>query len=271
MRFFEFEAREIVKRAGIPVTDYGFTTDPAEARRDRRADRRPDGDQVPGADRRADEGRRREVRRHAARRPKRTRARSSPWRSTGTCRAACSSTRRRRSSRSTTPGVVWDGIRKQPVMIFSPVGGIDIEQVAEEQPETVGRRHFSNILPLSRLHGQGGDRRHRRDRLRAQQARADPHATRAAVRGERHGARRDQPARAARRRVVRRARRPHGHGERGARAARQAAGRPRRRRGGDAAGTRGDTLRARRRGRSTPGTTAAWRGTSRSSTATSGS
>ena len=30
-RFFEFEAREIIKRAGIPVTDYGFTTDPAEA------------------------------------------------------------------------------------------------------------------------------------------------------------------------------------------------------------------------------------------------
>ncbi len=46
-------------------------------------------------------------------------------------------------------GVVWDGIRKQPVMIFSPVGGIDIEQVAEEQPEAVGRRHFSNILPFS--------------------------------------------------------------------------------------------------------------------------
>ena len=37
MRFFEFEAREIVKRAGIPVTDYGFTTDPAEAARDRRS------------------------------------------------------------------------------------------------------------------------------------------------------------------------------------------------------------------------------------------
>ncbi len=26
MRFFEFEAREIVKRAGIPVTDFGFAT-----------------------------------------------------------------------------------------------------------------------------------------------------------------------------------------------------------------------------------------------------
>ena len=33
MRFFEYEAREIVKRAGIPVTDFGFTTDAAEARR----------------------------------------------------------------------------------------------------------------------------------------------------------------------------------------------------------------------------------------------
>src|SRR6202043_3476617 len=46
-------------------------------------------------------------------------------------------------------GVVWDGTRKQPVMIFSPVGGIDIEQVAREQPEKVARRHFSNILPFS--------------------------------------------------------------------------------------------------------------------------
>ena len=29
MRFFEYESREIVKRAGIPVTDFGFTTDAA--------------------------------------------------------------------------------------------------------------------------------------------------------------------------------------------------------------------------------------------------
>ena len=32
MRFFEHEAREIVRRAGIPVTDFGFTTDAAQAR-----------------------------------------------------------------------------------------------------------------------------------------------------------------------------------------------------------------------------------------------
>jgi succinyl-CoA synthetase beta subunit/citryl-CoA synthetase large subunit len=46
-------------------------------------------------------------------------------------------------------GVVWDGTAKKPVMIFSPVGGIDIEQVAEEQPDKVGRRHFSNLIPFS--------------------------------------------------------------------------------------------------------------------------
>src|SRR5688572_7886806 len=32
MRFFEYEAREIVKQAGIPVTDYGFATTDQEAR-----------------------------------------------------------------------------------------------------------------------------------------------------------------------------------------------------------------------------------------------
>jgi succinyl-CoA synthetase beta subunit len=46
-------------------------------------------------------------------------------------------------------GVVWDGTRKQPVMLFSDMGGIDIEEVAETHPEHVGRGHFSTIHPLS--------------------------------------------------------------------------------------------------------------------------
>src|SRR5918998_1098036 len=46
-------------------------------------------------------------------------------------------------------GVVWDGTRKQPMMLFSDMGGIDIEQVAEEHPDHVGRGHFSNLLPFS--------------------------------------------------------------------------------------------------------------------------
>ena len=39
-------------------------------------------------------------------------------------------------------GVTWDGTRKRPVMIFSPMGGIDIEEVAETHPDKVGRRHL---------------------------------------------------------------------------------------------------------------------------------
>ena len=32
MRFYEFESRRIVERAGIPVTEYGFAKSAAEAR-----------------------------------------------------------------------------------------------------------------------------------------------------------------------------------------------------------------------------------------------
>src|ERR671925_1383425 len=32
MRFFEYESREIVRRAGIPVTKFGFAKSPEEAR-----------------------------------------------------------------------------------------------------------------------------------------------------------------------------------------------------------------------------------------------
>src|ERR671926_288027 len=46
-------------------------------------------------------------------------------------------------------GVVWDGAAKKPLMLFSDMGGIDIEQVAEEHPDHVGRGHFSNLMPFS--------------------------------------------------------------------------------------------------------------------------
>jgi len=46
-------------------------------------------------------------------------------------------------------GVVWDGTAKKPLMLFSDMGGIDIEQVAEEHPDHVGRGHFSTLEPFS--------------------------------------------------------------------------------------------------------------------------
>jgi succinyl-CoA synthetase beta subunit/citryl-CoA synthetase large subunit len=45
-------------------------------------------------------------------------------------------------------GVVWDGIRKLPVTLFSDMGGIDIEEVAEQHPEHLARAHFSTLRPL---------------------------------------------------------------------------------------------------------------------------
>ena len=44
--------------------------------------------------------------------------------------------------------ITWDGRRKLPVLIFSDMGGIDIEEVAEKHPEHVSRLHFSTLLPF---------------------------------------------------------------------------------------------------------------------------
>jgi succinyl-CoA synthetase beta subunit len=147
MRFFEYEAREIVKRAGIPVTDYGFTTDPAEARRIAERIGGPTviksqvltgGRMKAGGVKFADT-------------PEEAEAHARDILAleiNGHIPRGVLVDPKAEVAQEYYAGVVWDGTRKQPVMIFSPVGGIDIEQVAEEQPDKVGRRHFSNILPF---------------------------------------------------------------------------------------------------------------------------
>src|SRR5215471_5002883 len=45
--------------------------------------------------------------------------------------------------------ITWDGRRKLPVLIFSDMGGIDIEEVAETHPEHVAQVHLSTLLPFS--------------------------------------------------------------------------------------------------------------------------
>ncbi len=45
-------------------------------------------------------------------------------------------------------GVIYDAVAKLPVAIFSDMGGIDIEEVAEKSPEHVARVHFSTFQPL---------------------------------------------------------------------------------------------------------------------------
>jgi succinyl-CoA synthetase beta subunit/citryl-CoA synthetase large subunit len=148
MRFFEYEAREIVRRAGIPVTDYGFTRDPAEAAQ---IARRIDGPVVvksqvlsggrmkAGGIRFADTPA--EAERHASD--------VLDLEINGHLPRGVLVDPRAAVAREYYAGVVWDGIRKRPVMLFSDMGGIDIEEVAETHPDHVGRGHFSTLLPLS--------------------------------------------------------------------------------------------------------------------------
>ena len=148
MRFFEYEAREIVKRAGIPVTDYGFATDAAEARRIAERIGGPvviksqvlsGGRMKAGGVQFADTPE--EAEQHGADVLKLEIGGHMPRGVLVDPKA--------RVKQEYYAGVVWDGIRKQPVMLFSDMGGIDIEEIAETHPDHVGRGHFSNILPLS--------------------------------------------------------------------------------------------------------------------------
>jgi succinyl-CoA synthetase beta subunit len=148
MRFYEYEAREIVKRAGIPVTDYGFTRDPAEAaeiaariggpvviKSQVLTGGRMKAGGIQFADTPAD------AERHARDVLDLEIAGHRPRGILVDPRAPV--------VKEYYAGVVWDGIRKRPVILFSDMGGIDIEEVAETHPDHVGRGHFSTILPLS--------------------------------------------------------------------------------------------------------------------------
>ncbi len=46
-------------------------------------------------------------------------------------------------------GITYDTLAKLPVAIVSDRGGIDIEEVAENEPEHISRRTFSSLLPLT--------------------------------------------------------------------------------------------------------------------------
>src|SRR5690242_18785366 len=148
MRFFEYESRAIVAKAGIPVTKHGLAKTPEEARGiaadiagpvviksqvltggRMKAGGVQFADTPDEAAEKAEHVLGLEINGHMPR---------------GVLVDSKASVKQEYYA-----GVVWDGIRKQPVMLFSDMGGIDIEQVAEEHPDHVGRRHFSTILPFS--------------------------------------------------------------------------------------------------------------------------
>src|SRR5215472_6045056 len=147
MRFFEYEAREIVKRAGIPVTDYGFTTDPAQAREiaQRIGGATVIKSQVLSGGRMKAGG---------------VKFADTPEQAESYAREILALEIGGHMPRGVLvdpkaeiaqeyyAGVVWDGTAKKPLMLFSDMGGIDIEEVAESHPDHVGRGHVSNLFPI---------------------------------------------------------------------------------------------------------------------------
>jgi len=49
-------------------------------------------------------------------------------------------------------GVTFDAVAKLPVMIISDMGGIDIEEVAETHPDHIAKVHLSTLHPFSDFH-----------------------------------------------------------------------------------------------------------------------
>jgi succinyl-CoA synthetase beta subunit len=148
MRFFEYESRAIAKKAGIPVTDYGFATSREDAREiaERiggstviKSQVLTGGRMKAGGVAFADTPD--EAAEHAGR--------ILELEINGHVPRGVLVDPKAEIKREYYAGVVWDGTRKQPVMLFSDMGGIDIEEVAEKHPDHVGRGHFSNLLPFA--------------------------------------------------------------------------------------------------------------------------
>ena len=148
MRFFEYESRAIVAKAGIPVTKHGFAKTALEAQEIAQQIAGPvviKSQVLTGGRMKAGGVQFAETPDDAARHAERVLdleiGGHKPRGVLVDSRAAI--------KHEYYAGVVWDGIRKQPVMLFSDMGGIDIEEVAEEHPEHVARGHFSTLRPFS--------------------------------------------------------------------------------------------------------------------------
>jgi succinyl-CoA synthetase beta subunit/citryl-CoA synthetase large subunit len=148
MRFYEYESRRIVERAGIPVTRYGFCTTAEEARQAATEIAGPvvvksqvltGGRMKAGGVKFADTPE--EAAEHAAAILK--------LEINGQAPRGVLVDPKAEVAQEYYAGVIWDGTAKRPMMLFSDMGGIDIEEVAASNPEHVGRGRLSNLLPIS--------------------------------------------------------------------------------------------------------------------------
>jgi succinyl-CoA synthetase beta subunit len=148
MRFFEYESRAIVAKAGIPVTKHGFAKTPEEAERIAEQIAGPvviKSQVLTGGRMKAGGVQFADTPEDAARQAEHV----LDLEINGHMPRGVLVDSRQAVKHEYYAGVVWDGIRKRPVMLFSDMGGIDIEEVAEQHPDHVARRHFSALKPFS--------------------------------------------------------------------------------------------------------------------------
>src|SRR5919197_1227922 len=148
MRFYEYESRRIVEEAGIPVTKYGFVTSAEEAK----SDAAEIGGPVVVKSQVLSGGRMKAGGVQFADTPEEAEAHARSILQLeigGQMPKGVLVDPKAEVKQEYYAGVVWDGTRKRPMMLFSDMGGIDIEEVAEQHPDHVGRGHLSNLLPIS--------------------------------------------------------------------------------------------------------------------------
>src|ERR1700754_4683809 len=148
MRFFEYESRAIVAKAGIPVTQHGFATTADEARKIASEIGGPvviKSQVLTGGRMKAGGVQFADTPDEAATHAEHVLA----LEINGHMPRGVLVDSRADVAHEYYAGVVWDGLRKRPVMLFSDMGGIDIEQVADEHPDHVARGHFSTLRPFS--------------------------------------------------------------------------------------------------------------------------
>ncbi len=91
--------------------------------------------------------------RRTARRPSSTLRRSSAWTSAGSRCTSCGWRRLRRSPSEYYASIVFDRSAKAPLMMLSTKGGMDIEEVADEDPDAIARLHVDPLIGYQDFHG----------------------------------------------------------------------------------------------------------------------
>jgi succinyl-CoA synthetase beta subunit len=147
MRFYEYESRAILAKEGIPVTRHGFARTPEEAR----AIAEELGGPVVIKSQVLSGGRMKAGGVQFADTPQEAEGHARTILELeigGRMPRGVLVDSRQAVEREYYAGVVWDGIRKRPVLLFSDMGGIDIEEVARAHPDHVARAHFSTLTPF---------------------------------------------------------------------------------------------------------------------------